>query len=181
MSKRKSALGGGTGDMSPQWLSVSITQSAADADTNIQIPLPVPRYNAGKDRSIVIEVLKVVYVINNLSSAGAQQAYNCTLSTADVGLAAANSILGIGDPRTFSFFTLDFIFATAVGLTFQTRRFDDDLRDGSGRGVLVATDSIFLSCATNLTGQANVFAAKILYRFTDISLSEYIGIVQAQQ
>lgn len=62
-----------------------------------------------------------------------------------------------------------------------------DLTDGAGHGVLIATDSIWLTGFINgavpdigTTAAVNVYA-EILYRFKKVSLQEYIGIVQSQQ
>lgn len=65
-----------------------------------------------------------------------------------------------------------------------------DLTDGAGHGVLVATDNIFLTLQTAATvvgASATITAATgfgecaILYRFKEVGLAEYIGIVQSQQ
>lgn len=56
-----------------------------------------------------------------------------------------------------------------------------DCTDGAGHGVLVATDNIYITMNTNgWQGAANA-DFKILYRFKEVSLVEYIGIVQSQQ
>lgn len=65
-----------------------------------------------------------------------------------------------------------------------------DLTDGAGHGVLVATDNIWLSIlATAATADAgenavlNVASSNcdLFYRFKEVTLQEYIGIVQSQQ
>lgn len=61
-----------------------------------------------------------------------------------------------------------------------------DLTDGAGHGILVATDSIFfgvLNPAGYGAGGANSLGAEanLLYRWKDVSIEEYIGIVQSQQ
>lgn len=65
-----------------------------------------------------------------------------------------------------------------------------DLTDGAGHGLLVATDNIWLTCyATAATADAGENAvlnvatvnADLIYRFKEVSLQEYIGIVQSQQ
>lgn len=61
-----------------------------------------------------------------------------------------------------------------------------DLTDGAGHGMLVATDSVFFGLL-NPTGYgasgANTLGAQVdlLYRWKDVSIEEYIGIVQSQQ
>lgn len=63
-----------------------------------------------------------------------------------------------------------------------------DFTDGAGHGILIATDNIFLTIVAqgasidgvsyNFAGQGRV---DLLYRFKEITLQEYIGIVQSQQ
>jgi hypothetical protein len=59
-----------------------------------------------------------------------------------------------------------------------------NLNDGDGNGVLVATDNLYITLITNVataTGAINNALARILYRWKEVSLEEYIGIVQAQK
>jgi hypothetical protein len=60
---------------------------------------------------------------------------------------------------------------------------EQTLGDGSGHGILVATDQIFLHVAFSgiVNSAANQVQGRILYRWKDVSLEEYIGIVQSQQ
>lgn len=63
------------------------------------------------------------------------------------------------------------------------------MTDGAGHGVLVATDNIYLTLQTALSsvigssvgGIQGFGEAAILYRFKEVGLAEYIGIVQSQQ
>jgi hypothetical protein len=64
-----------------------------------------------------------------------------------------------------------------------------DLTDGAGHGILIATDNIYLGVNASLSsfnlGDADPIvggvSANLIYRFKEIGLSEYIGIVQSQQ
>lgn len=56
-----------------------------------------------------------------------------------------------------------------------------DLTDGDGHGILVATDNIYFQVTSNGFAGAQEQSAKLLYRFKEVSLVEYIGIVQSQQ
>jgi len=55
-----------------------------------------------------------------------------------------------------------------------------DMTTGGGRGFLIATDSIFAQVGSASLGSAQVARYKIWYRFVDVGLQEYIGIVQQQ-
>lgn len=168
-------LTGGTGDVNPQILNLVVTQSAADTTTTGEAPLPIPRgYSSKKGKAIVFEILRVVYVFADFTPLAANAFLSATLSTTGASIATE-------DPEVFSVSSIDGIFATAVGFQFFARKHEDVLHDGAGHGFLVATDNVFLSLRSLATAVANTVVAKIYYRFKEVSLQEYIGIVQGQQ
>lgn len=56
-----------------------------------------------------------------------------------------------------------------------------DFTDGAGHGVIVATDQLFYFFDTVGFGAPVAFWMRIWYRFKEVTLEEYIGIVQSQQ
>ncbi len=56
-----------------------------------------------------------------------------------------------------------------------------DLTDDTGHGVLVATDNIFIQCFSSSALNPITASARLFYRWKNVSLAEYIGIVQSQQ
>lgn len=56
-----------------------------------------------------------------------------------------------------------------------------DLTDGAGHGIIVATDNIYVTLFSAGTGVAAEVDVKIMYRFKNVALAEYIGVVQSQQ
>ena len=56
-----------------------------------------------------------------------------------------------------------------------------DITDGAGHGFLVATDQIYMQVFTNGATATATVRVKMLYRWKNVSLAEYIGIVQGQQ
>lgn len=177
--KGTSSLTGGTGDYSPQILSITIVQTAADTFTTEAIALPIPRMAAGKGKSVVMEILRVDFIFDDLTAIAGQVSLSPMLQTAQVS--GSGAFTQLQDPRTFAYASLDGIFATAVGFAFNSRVISRDLTDGSGRGYLVGTDQIFFRLDSVGTGRANSCCAKILYRFKGVTLEEYVGIVQGQQ
>lgn len=168
-------LTGGTGDVNPQILNIVVKQTAADTATTGEAPLPIPRgFTSKKGKAIVFEVLWVQYFFDEITSPGAAANLRATLST--TGAAVDPS-----DPEVFSLVDLDYLFATAVGFAYLPRGVKDVLHDGAGHGFLVGTDNIFLTCGSNNTSRVNTVTAKVAYRFKEVSLEEYIGIVQGQQ
>jgi len=71
--------------------------------------------------------------------------------------------------------------AGGTAWTTETEPYHDDLTDGAGHGVLVATDQIYCQISSSSTGAAQTCAGKIWYRWKNVGLAEYIGIVQSQQ
>lgn len=179
---RGSTLTGGTGDYNPQTYSISVLQTAIDTTTTASFPTPIPRFGTGgSTTSPVMEVLKVFFVVDDLAALSQQTTYIGSLSTSDITAPGTFGVNLIADPRVFAFFSLDGIYLTAAGFATASRVFEFDLTDGSGRGLLVATDNIFFHNFTSGTGRANNMIAKILYRMKNVTLQEYVGIVQSQQ
>jgi len=56
-----------------------------------------------------------------------------------------------------------------------------DMTDGAGHGILIATDFIHLQVFSATTGNAVEARLKFLFRWKNVSIEEYIGIVQSQQ
>lgn len=180
---RGGTLTGGTGDVSPQWMSFSATQSAADTTTTVTQAIPVQRMpTSGKAQ--VMEVLRVVFEHTAFpavaSATEALDAITAYLSTASFG--TTNTTWA--EPRVFAGMAkYDRGAFTAAGTYafVDNRHASMDLTDTAGHGVLIATDNIFLQVQSSGTGAANVVACKVLYRWKHVALQEYIGIVQSQQ
>jgi len=180
---RGESLTGGTGDVNPQWMTLSLlTLTANNQATTQQTQLPVTRTQGARGKATIIEILKVQFFansINNTPAAGGDlRQFTVTLSTA-AQASAAPSI-----PNTIAYTNTQFFGAFSAGQSFYAVTnypIQQDLTDGAGHGVLVATDSIYLNGVTFGYAAQGVFGCRILYRFKDVSLTEYIGIVQSQQ
>lgn len=181
MASSKS-LTGGTGDVNPQFLSLELTLSAANTLTNQSVVLPISKFQQKGNKAVVIEILKVFWnsplVDANNAAGGNNITQTAHLSTALLGTAAPNS------PFVFAYFDKQDRGAFTAAGTYQTTHDDPvvyDCSDGAGHGILVATDRIFFQAVTTGHAAAVTFGAKIMYRFKEINLPEYIGIVQGQQ
>jgi hypothetical protein len=185
MSKRRRGpsdnITGGTGDYNPQYYTMSLLQTAADTSTTAAFPLPVPRFQGSgrSDRSTIMEILKVYFIWDDFTAVAAQSAYNCFLTTSNSDGASSAEVFSGGSLIAWS--SIDGIFATQVGFQLNNRTTSIDLMDGAGHGFLVATDNVYLSVRTTATGRANTVYTRLLYRLKDVTLQEYIGIVQGQQ
>lgn len=185
--KRASAYGdsltGGTGDVNPQWLSFKVTQSGADAITVLTLTLPVQRLPNG-NRAMIMEILQIMMDFPLMTTvAAAVGAYNIRVNvcTSNPGTAGTPTF---DDPHVIAMCQKENVNSfTAAGTLYQVN-FEPqviNLDDGAGHGLLVATDNLFIQCSSVSTGVANVVSGKIKYRWKDVSLAEYIGIVQSQQ
>lgn len=178
------ALTGGTKDVNPQYLSGLITLSAANTATEVTLGTPIVRVGPQTGgKSIIMEILKL-YVDFPAIDADAAAA-TARAMTFSVQTVASTAVTTLDNPRNIAFLSLDNRNAfTAAGTGTLSERVDPsvwDFTDGAGHGVLVATDNIFLAANTQGQAGASVFRFKILYRFKEVSLVEYIGIVQSQQ
>ena len=181
---REGTLTGGTGDVSPQWMTFTHTQSAADTTTTTTQQIPVQRLQT-RNMAQVMEVLKVAIVPTNLpafaSATEVSDSQSIMFSTSSFGTTATT----FGEPRVFAGFTFAqrgaFTAAGTYGMTQQAFPLVLDTTDGAGHGVLIATDNIFVQNASSGTGAANVTQCKILYRWKNVAMTEYVGIVQSQQ
>lgn len=177
------ALTGGTRDVNPQFLSFAAAQSGADTTTTVTQAIPIQRLPIG-GRSQVMEVLKVYLefasmpaIASATETTDSQQIY---LSTASFGTTATN----FQEPRVFAGFFRNQRGAFTAAGTYgyvANNSVVIDLTDGSGHGFLVATDNIFAQVISANTGATQTVAVKLLYRWKNVGLGEYIGIVQGQQ
>jgi len=198
MPKRAKAdeLTGGSKDVNPQWFTMQVQQTVADVNTTAQIPLPVQRLAQKDGKALVFEILKIwsdgpFLLVNN----GTFIFLGAYLTTKNPNVAG---VVGITVPQEFQLkgngSTIWYVnketgvHAAGTASTVLTIEPDQfDLSDAAGHGVLVATDQVFLTVISQLTGSSNVtgalngFTIKCLYRWKEITLPEYISIVQSQQ
>jgi len=177
------ALTGGTRDVNCQFLSFSAVQSAADTTTTASQAIPIQRLPMA-GRSQVMEVVKVFLEFASLpaiaSATEATDSQQIYLSTTSFGTTATN----FQEPRVFAGFFRNQRGAFTAAGTYgyvADNSYCIDLTDGAGHGFLVATDNIFAQVISANTGAAQTVAVKLLYRWKNVGLAEYIGIVQGQQ
>jgi len=177
-------LTGGTGDVSPQFLSFRATQSAADTTTTTTQAIPTQRL-PDQGKAQVMEVLKIFFIGTNLptiaSATETQDQISVFLSTTSFGTTNTT----FQESRVFAGFINSqrgaFTAAGTYAMTQTPYPHVIDTSDGAGHGVLIATDNIFAQVQSVGTGATNVADLKLLYRWKNVSLQEYIGIVQSQQ
>lgn len=180
--KGNGGLTGGTGDVSPQYYSFQLTMTAANTYRETPIATPVPRNKQTGDQVTVMEILKVFFdggeADANPAAAGSVISLAAQLSTKSLTALDSNS------PNVFAFFSKQirgaFTAAGSYGMSYY-EPYCFDMTDGAGHGVLIATDNIYFGLNTANFTAVSFCNARLLYRMKNVSLAEYIGIVQSQQ
>lgn len=187
-------LTGGTGDVNPQIMTsqqLEVPIVAAISNAELDIVLPVNRFATTRGKSIIIEILKIFWDLDTPTGTvpldgSTSQIGRAFLSTSRF-MTSNNSALNHAHPSIFASKSWNLRIHQAATDTAWAGMFTDpletDMTDGAGHGFLVATDRIWLTGQTyNQNNNAVSWHAtvKILYRFKEVGLEEYIGIVQGQ-
>lgn len=181
---RGESLTGGSGDVNPQTFVVTATQTGADASTVVQLPLPIPRLPTKPGRNLVIEILNIDYYHVNPTTVGSATTINLAVVTTSPNIATSVNN-AIADPRVIdAWYKQSTSFVATPALVARIEYLVDyhtDLTDQAGHGVLVATDNLYFGIYSTTSQGANEYIFRVTYRWKDVSLTEYIGIVQSQQ
>src|SRR3546814_8724656 len=73
------SLTGGTGDFNPQTYSITIGNNGVDGRNTAGFPTPIPRFGSTGTTSPVMEILKVYFVVDDLTAMAAQTSIVCSL------------------------------------------------------------------------------------------------------
>ena len=190
MSRKRTAsdqLTGGTKDVNPQYLSGTITLSAANTATEVTLGTPIVRVGPQTGgKSIIMELIKLWVELPQLdldNAAATNRSLVFSMSTSSSG--ATPAIVQLSNSRGLAFIAEEVRNAfTAAGTGLLWMNSDPhcwDFTDGAGHGILVATDNIFIQANSVGLTAAATWNWKLSYRFKEVSLVEYIGIVQSQQ
>lgn len=188
MKRGRNELTGGSRDVNPQTMLLqSANMTAADTTFVSSTGLPIPRLPISKGRSLVMEIIAVdLFLLDTGFVAGTTTitslAVTTNPNTNDLSIVNNVGLGFFGDPRTLIQWTRT---NQSVGSQDSSGIYDNikhfDMTDEAGHGILVATDNLFLAISSSGTASTGNGAAKITYRFKDVALEEYIGIVQSQQ
>lgn len=170
-------------DLYPQQLTITITQDSLNTFKEIQVPVPINRLSVNREKAWVIEITRVQRAVGlgvfSLAATG-NEVSDLQLATTEIG-----SI----DYTDTTVFYMD-----RVGV----RVLDDNSNEGSiatavfnpetimydmtteGKGFLVGTDSIFAGFITSSASAVATAVMKVWYKFTEVGLAEYIGMIQGQ-
>lgn len=186
MKRTRDTLTGGTGDVNPQWLILpNMPLPAANAYTQLTVPLPTNRLPLSKGKAMVMEVLKVFWDLPSYGSAVTTgikiiQA-QAQLSTAPLSsIQHSSASVFAYASRKWREWGADTADSGALATVWYQPEIQD-FTDGAGHGLLIATDNAYFAAdTTNFTASVS-FGCRILYRWKEVGLTEYIGMVQSQQ
>ena len=175
---RGDSLTGGSGDVNPQTMVMQALQPGADQTGTQASALPIPRLPIRRGKSIVMELLGVQFLATTTPATAAS--YRMAVLTTNPN--AFTTLTNIcADPRVLANWLQWTVVGGTSGIAYVDQSKYVSLTDDAGHGILVATDQMYLFSYSAGTGVANEFVARVEYRFKEVSLEEYIGIVQSQQ
>lgn len=185
MSKRKIAqvLTGGTGDVNPQWVAFGVVQSGNDIATTGSLALPIsPSMVSRDDHALVIELLKVqfIWALDATQAPALPQQWLAILTTADVPSGVPESTLLTSTQTVVCHKTAAFQFGAGATIAVIDRAPVIDVTDGAGHGLVIAARNIFLTVLTTGTAISNRVTARMLYRYKEVRLTEYLTLAQFQ-
>ncbi len=163
-------------DKFPNFLTGSVTESAADTFTTAQVFTPIPRLKTAGNKATVMELLWVDFMNNNqlLNASGEQWRFQMSIGSVPTALLAFN------DPRTIMEWKREMEILTTGG-TVADAPIKYDFQSADGYGFLLASDAFNVSVAGTATGVAAIIQWRLYYRFVDIPLAEFVGLVQSTQ
>lgn len=178
MPKRgRDTLTGGTHDVNPQYMNIPITYTDSTTTGTVTTYVLPKSPITQNGRAQIIEILKIWATAGGTLAADATQDYSLAISTSNP---TASVLPTLTDPRVLALFRVSSNLTTS-GLIFNDMVMYRDLTDGAGHGVLVATDNLYVQMYVNGAATSGTTGSvKILYRYKNVSVQEYIGIVQSQ-
>ena len=164
-------------DFFPNYMSWRVTESGADTFTTDKIFTPIPRSQVLiGNKATVMELLWWEVSVPNIQLDAAGEFIICNISTGGV----PTDVLGINEGNTVTYKYVELALLTS-GAALIEQPFRYDMQSKDGYGMLLATDAFHSSVTSTNTGIALIFDFRLYYRFVQIPVTEYIGIVQSQQ
>jgi len=170
-------------DIFPNFLTGTVTQGAVDSFTTVLVNTPIPRIQTTRSgqRATVMELLWIEVLFPNIK----MEAPNTSLMTIFTIGTTPTAVLPFNNPRVFAEVRLDshvIVAGTDGRATMSTRQpWIYQMQSMDGHGYLLAAESFHVSIFSTATVQQNIVEWRMYYRFIDIPLSEFIGLVQSTQ
>lgn len=167
-----------TVDRFPNFLSGTLVESAAATFTTERVATPIPRLPAiGRGRRATI--MELLWVDVTLTGGTLNADNESVIFEMTIG-SAPTALLGLGDPRTIQSIRRQmYMLTTGASVVLNPIRFS--FQDANGFGYLLATDAFNVSIQGAATSAAFTANWRLYYRFVDVDVEEYVGIVQSTQ
>ncbi len=184
-AKRRATLGGGSGDIKPQYLTVTLAPPAGVDDyTVVIVQAPGVGLTAPVGHATVMEILGVDWYFDVIDIGDAGKtcigflAANTARST-DSTVTLASLDVDIAQPSVFGAAFMFWSTVTTGGLA-QNFPIHIDTTDGNGNGMIYAARQFVavVGCIGNTAAMGGT--VKILYRLTFMKSEEFIGILASQ-
>jgi len=155
--------------VNPQTLGLIVVESAANTFTQAEVGIPVLRTGISATRAQVIEALWVEWQVPAGSQAAAD-GVDMQLTTSSQA-----ALVTLNDPDILARYS-DVVAFTTSGATRTQLIVKQDLTDGAGHGLIVATNAIFIGVIGSSQSGALTARCRLAYRFKNVSLQEFIGL-----
>jgi len=179
MAKRRRNNNNGTRvDIFPNFLTGTLSQVVADTFITVLVPTPIPRIQTtrGGNKATVMELLWWEILLPSIELSGMLGNITTFLS---IGT-PPTGVLPFNNPRVVAEVRVDaHINTSGAFVTMQPFRYEMQSMDG--HGYLMAAESFHVSIFSANTAVINPVEWRLYYRFIDIPLSEFIGLVQSTQ
>lgn len=191
---RASTLTGGTGDVNPQWFNIDSPVNMTDANpvvaqgVSAEYVVPIVQSSMMKaGRNSVMEILKVQFYVSGTMGT-VNPNYRVGVTTRSTSSSGGDLIPTKPHVLAATAFTALACLGgngAAAGTQFNCT-YELNLTDEAGHGVIFAGQKLYLgiestaASGTNTTPATTSVRAKLLYRWKNVSMTEYIGVVTSQ-
>ena len=159
-------------DKYPNYISSSLTLSAANTFTTTSLSMPIPHVTAGAASATIMEFLyvEITPTVTDLIAVGDSIDFALSLGAAPAAIPAISATTTVLRKRLL-------IQGATSGFPLLDFPMRYSLQDENGYGFLNAADQINVSGNSNGQAAAVSFAFRLYYRFVTLPISEYVGIV----
>jgi len=169
-------------DFFPNYMSWRLVLTANDTFTTDKIFTPIPRNQAIKgNRAVVMELLWLDVDVHNLKLLAADDEIFWGISTGNV----PTKLITLDAGNCLAYGSIECLAKQAgsegFGISSLTKPQRYDMQTKDGYGLLLASDAFNFYADSLNTGEKIEYNCRLYYRFVQIPVTEFIGLVQSQQ
>lgn len=159
---------------------------------NIRVPTPLPRIKTTGTKATILEILWVEVVIGRLFENFFKSTFSDIRVQLSIGQAPDNTIKFFSDPSVFADFQISKEFiagsevpqketTTMMMLPVQPLIYNLQSRDGAGYLLTVEAFNFTIETFEVSSGFSTEVDIKVWYRFVDVGINDFVGLVQSTQ